>query len=353
MMDTTLQLFAGGYTGQTADFDSVRRALDAALSQIPANRVILGWGGGAELYAQTGAYLQSRGVEFFLWLPVFSEVSQLKPCTPVVGYSGEPVGGHGDSEQEDFAFNCPNDPRNLMAVEQVFAERFAGLPFDGVFLDRIRYPSFSSGLDSGLSCFCPRCREQYRSLGFDTAALYRNRAELFTDRSWQAFLGEKARIVTEAVEFLCMRLRGMGYAIGLDVFAPFLSRFVGQDLPALSRRADFLKPMLYRATQAPAGLPFEWDALLRASGADAPYTPDLDFVKRDLAALTAQSHCPVYAGVEWNRVPGIVNPDPAYLRESLDAYAEAGAQGFVLSWNLLDVPPENLAAAADWIRGAV
>ncbi|MDR1735763.1 MAG: hypothetical protein LBR85_02695 [Oscillospiraceae bacterium] len=350
MLDITVQVFAGGYKSAPADFGRVREKLEDVLNRIPATRVIMGWTPAPELYGRVRDFLRQRGVEFFLWLPVFSETGRMKPCVPVTDWAGGTAAGNADGAEEDFAFLCPNEPQNVRAALSVFNENFANIGFDGVFLDRIRYPSFAAGADAGFGCFCPRCREAYTRAGADTTALMRGQGRIFDDPAWRDFLKIKAQSVTESVGALCGELRNRGFKIGLDVFAPFLSRFVGQDIPALSRLADFVKPMMYRKTFAPAGIPFEWDALKLRTGISPPFAPDLDFCAGDLAELVKSADCPVYAGVEWNRVPGIARPTPGYIHESLGAYAAAGARGFVLSWNALDAPLENTAAAAQWLN---
>ncbi len=53
--------------------------------------------------------------------------------------------------------------------------------------------------------------------------------------------------------------------IGIDTFSPFISYFTGQDLEKLQEVADFIKPMMYRTTKAPAGLPFEFERFIDES----------------------------------------------------------------------------------------
>ena len=36
-------------------------------------------------------------------------------------------------------------------------------PFDGVFLDKIRFPSIANGLQDLFSCFCPFCAQKAAS----------------------------------------------------------------------------------------------------------------------------------------------------------------------------------------------
>jgi hypothetical protein len=51
---------------------------------------------------------------------------------------------------------------------------------------------------------------------------------------------------------------------------------------------------------------------------------------------------PVYAGVEINRAQRIAEVTPPYIEETINAYSQADVKGFVLSWNLLNAPQENI-----------
>lgn len=109
-------------------------------------------------------------------------------------------------------------------------------------------------------------------------------------------------------------------------------------------------------THAPAGLPFELDAILQETttneeqkkafykvlGFDPGKHPfDVDFTVKDMKKLVQNSKAPVFPGIEINRAR-IAEVTPSYIEETINAYTEAGAQGFVLSWNLLNAPKENI-----------
>ena len=42
--------------------------------------------------------------------------------------------------------------------------------------------------------------------------------------------------------------------VGADIYAPFLAYHVGQNTKKISEVVDFIKPMMYRYTEAPAGM---------------------------------------------------------------------------------------------------
>jgi len=110
-------------------------------------------------------------------------------------------------------------------------------------------------------------------------------------------------------------------------------------------------------TNAPAGLPFELDAILQETtsndeqkkafykvlGFDPEKQPfDLDFTVKDLRELEQTSKAPVYPGVEINRARRIAEVNPSYIEETINAYSQTDVKGFVLSWNLLNAPRENI-----------
>ena len=377
--DVVLQIRSGGFAGAAASPSVVLGRLEAALPLLPVSTIIMGWHTSPAVYQAVARYLRGSGIALYLWLPVFSEIGLLAPGRPVVGPDGTTARNYHLSDDENFEFYCPNDPANTTNLLAVFERYFAPLGFDGVFLDKIRYPSFVNGPAGGLTCFCPYCREIYAREGIDPTALqtrieelprhttpfgvtaYQNGKYSFRDELWGHFFNLRQRLVYDRLSSICHTLRGQSYKIGLDVFAPFMSQFVGQDIPRLSTLADFIKPMMYATTSAPAGLPFELAALLRETGTepgrgeycrllglDQTRKPfDLDFTAAEMNSLAGACACPVYPGIELNYVPGVAEPGPAYIESALRAYNAAA--GVVLCWDLLAMPPENIRAAGDFL----
>ncbi len=68
------------------------------------------------------------------------------------------------------------------------------------------------------------------------------------------FLEVREEIIADAVTSLVRYFKDKGMTVGLDLFAPLISRFVGQNYALITKNADFIKPMLYRRTEAPAGI---------------------------------------------------------------------------------------------------
>ena len=384
--EVTVQIFSGSFLEKAAPYKIVEKKLISCLSRMPVNKVIMGWAPDKELYQRTAEFLTKRNIDFYLWFPVFSETGSLEKLSPLIDIRGQRLECRSD---EEFSFCCPNS-KNVKKILNIFEREFSSVYFDGVFLDRIRYPSFanSHGAAGVLSCFCPECRAAYKRENFNIenikAALDVPESDIFTITRYQGngnylfkntalsvFFRLKAKIIYKSLEQMCKFFRERNYGIGFDVFAPFLSPFTGQDLVSLSGLCDFIKPMMYRVTCAPAGLPYETGYLLRQTGAQKQNfykslrinqqaaenensdiekkSFNLAFSARELKGFSAASACPVYAGIEINRVKNFAEADPAYIEETIKAYAKTGIRGLALSWNLLDMPEENIAKTADLI----
>jgi hypothetical protein len=79
-------------------------------------------------------------------------------------------------------------------------------PFDGVFLDKIRFPSPANGLNEVLSCFCDHCRRAAAADGLHLASVARSLQEPFVasepppatrgkvEKSW---LGSRRRMASQ------------------------------------------------------------------------------------------------------------------------------------------------------------
>ena len=162
--------------------------------------------------------------------------------------------------------------------------------------------------------------------------------------------------------------------VALDVFAPALSRAVGQDIAALAPLAEFTKGMLYLGTHGPAGLPFElcrlarWlehggvaapgrrlaevlglplphmDALCRGSLETGVFELQLDALRR-LAGPSAA------AGID----AGVIEDLAVLDDEALDSAVQAAAAArvpIVLSWDLMTIPAERLTRIGRITRSA-
>ena len=167
----------------------------------------------------------------------------------------------------------------------------------------------------------------------------------FADPVAAAYFEAKGHIVSNAVAAIADSFRGRGLEVGMDLYAPFMAQFVGQDYRILSQHADFIKPMLYRQTFAPAGMGFEYDLLRKAvPGAEGypEFTMDVDFLDSQLKAMEPYA-CGKYPGIEINYREKVAPTSPEYVTESLDAVMRHGFDGAVLSWNVMEAPDSHIS----------
>lgn len=385
-----LQIFSGGFLQRETNFKQLKEKLVPVFEQLAVSKVIMGWYPDRQLYQKVRQLTRQYGVELYLWLPVFSEIGLLKPVKILKNDSGYDVKNYQLKAGENFEFYCPAAKENIKAVKEIFNEKFDAIGFDGVFLDKIRYASFANGSDGVFSCFCPTCISRYQEKGLDYALLqeemqqvrvgqsgyesvplkitaYQNGKYQFSNPLWEQFFTCKADLIYESIAELTKFFRQKHMKIGLDVFAPFLSYFVGQDVERLGGLVDFVKPMMYRITDAPAGLPFEYRHFLQASGQGSQFEVrnrmneilgieqsagiafNLPFVLNELKLMKSWNPS-VYCGIEINRIDGVVPADPNYIKEYLEQLNHSDQDGYVLSWDLLSAPDENLKTVYQYLE---
>ena len=356
-----VQVSLGSWTAPQYTTDAIISRIDSVSSRIPVEKVIIGWSIDKELYRQVGEHLHAKGIGMLLWLPVFAETEEVCENTPAVDLWGRIPANYDLTEGEGFRFSCPTDPQNAANIIDVYDRYFSDCGFDGVFLDRIRTQSFVGGVSGVLSCGCPLCAEQFKKEGIlleDVKEAWTTQGDnflsvsgyvpetgfSFADPLAAAFFRAKGHIVSNTVAAVADSLRSRGLEIGIDLYAPFMAPFVGQDYEILSRHADFIKPMLYRKTTAPAGMGFEYELLRKAAPEAAGYPEfamDPAFLESQLEAMEAYP-CAKYPGIEINWRKGVAKTTPEYVTESLDAVMRHRFAGAVLSWNIMEAPDAHI-----------
>lgn len=361
--DYVVQVSLGSWHSPDYTAEQIIGRIDSVSRMIPVGKVIIGWSLDKDIYRQVGAYLQEKGIRMLLWLPVFAETEEVCDNSPAVDLWGRIPANYDLAAGEGFRFNCPSDPLNAAHIVALYDTCFSDCGFDGVFLDRIRTQSFVSGVGGVLNCGCPLCAERFAAEGVDLEEV-RNAWETLGDRFLSVegytpesgfrfkdslaarFFEAKGRIVSGAVAAIADSLRSRGLEIGMDLYAPFMAPFVGQDYAILSQHADFIKPMLYRRTNAPAGMGFEYELLRKAVPEATGYqdiTMDRAFLDSQLKAMEPYP-CAKYPGIEINYRADIVPTSPDYVVESLDEIKRHHFEGAVLSWNIMEAPDAHIRA---------
>jgi hypothetical protein len=264
--------------------------------------------------------------------------------------------------------------------------------FDGVFIDKIRFPSMANGLQDVFSCFCEYCMDAAARADLDlnrvrASFLGRCREEqparpssippgsawleiLISDQPLlQQFIRFRANSINNVIEQITERVHQLGKKLSLDVFSPSLAPLVGQDFIFMDQRAAWVKPMIYRFSNGPSSLRSEIPALIRELAVyfDWEISRVMDWVGEKvegfggvslseienaapLGILRAEtsnavrlfSNSPVYLGVETVSIPGGMTIKPHHVEEILEMGQATGVQGYVLSWDLLHTPLKNV-----------
>ncbi len=356
-----VQVSLGGWHSPDYSAQQIIGRIDTVSNLIPVEKVIIGWSLDKDIYKEVGTYLHSKGIKMLLWMPVFAETEEMCENSPAVDLWGNIPANYDLAAGEGFRFNCPSDPRNAANVIAIYDNHFSDCGFDGVFLDRIRTQSFVSGVGGVLNCGCPLCVEKFKAEGMDLEAVKAeweacgdaffsvsgyspSQGFCFENSVASAYFKAKGHIVSNAVASIADSFHSRGLEVGMDLYAPFMAPFVGQDYEILARHADFIKPMLYRQTFAPAGMGFEYDLLKKAVPGASGYPDfamDAEFLNSQLEAMEPYS-CAKFPGIEINYREGVAPTSPQYILESLDAVLSHGFDGAVLSWNIMEAPVNHI-----------
>ena len=357
-----VQVSLGGWHAPDYTAEQIIARIDSVAQMIPVRKVIIGWSLDSSIYKEVGAFLHGKGIQMLLWLPVFAETEEVCDNQPAVDLWGRIPANYDLAAGEGFRFNCPSSPENAVNVVGIYDTYFADCGFDGVFLDRIRTQSFVSGVGGVLNCGCPLCQEKFAAEGVDLEEVKASWEALgdaffnvtghdpvgsfsFENPLTAKYFEVKGHIVSSGVAAVADSLRARGLEIGMDLYAPFMAPFVGQDYAILAQHADFIKPMLYRQTFAPAGMGFEYD-LLKAAVPSATGYPSFEmtaeFLDSQLDAM-APYPCAKYPGIEINYREGVVPTSPEYVTESLQHVMAHHFDGAVLSWNIMEAPDAHIA----------
>ena len=375
------QAFTGGAAGRGITAEDILHQLQG----VPVQAVIVGWSEDTAVYRQLREALHRRGAEMWLWFPVFSEHTLREGLRRQVSIrDSAPLGARIFDGDETFDFCCPSQtglPQRLLGK---YDRDFAGGVFDGVFLDRIRYPSMTVGVEALFGCACGDCCDWLTENGLPRQSLndlfrritarmadrdcvdplglvhYHMGQYNFADPDLETLLWLKCRRIESIVGALCDGFRSRGLKVGMDLFAPFLAPLVGQDYKQLGAMADFVKPMLYRHTYTPAGLTFEMDAMARAISQDVPdayearraYLGQLtgldnnaaDFFDRELAAIPAVTR--VVPGIELHTAEGLPPIRRADIADSVHRVERAGYFDRAACWDVLSAEKEAIEAFA-------
>jgi hypothetical protein len=367
------------YAPPDATPGEVRQRLRQAFELLPISIVILGWDLPRRLEEAVAEEITRHNATLYRWHPLlasdagFALPDEWQPINlrgkPVPGFKGLP----------EFTFICPNrtDVQEWIAERiEVAAQR--GI-YQGLFFDRMRFPSPAENPERHLACFCKYCQRIASDSGLDLEAVRRqiesyltdtDRAKAFTqalftstnDSVLESFFTFRFNSITRIIQYATKLARSHGLSIGLDCFSPTLTRIVGQDLSALNKSCDWIKLMTYPRVFGPAGLPFELRALanwlttsFKFNEAEAvKIVSEASGLSLSANGLKSESIAHeiqrgrdaritnLLAGIALVEVEDIHAPTIEQIRSDIAACKDA--DGLAISWDLWHIKPEYLSA---------
>ena len=373
--------------------EEVQQKLRAACEILPISIIILGWDVPPRLIEVCGKEAQRANARLFRWQPLLTSDGEfpVKTDYQVIGLSGRRVAGH--LNMPEFTFMCPNNPDlngNLLAHLEKILQR--GM-YDGIFLDRMRFPALSNDPVNNLSCFCPHCQAQAKAYGLDLLNIQNQIKQMLTTNegilqfiqiilnsgsreeltpkqlTLRKFFNFRADSITRIVRQMNKLARSYAWKIELDCFSPTLAYSVGQDLAALDSIGDWIKTMTYLHTFAPAGLPFELNGMLEFIKKNKAIDGDLiidwlskitrlplpneqkilitnglpsSALEKELTKANKYVSKKLLAGIELVAIKNITNLNPLQLEKDMRAFQKTEADGIVISWDLWHIQEESL-----------
>jgi hypothetical protein len=376
---TTIAVQYLEYAPRGATPAKVRQRLRQAFELLPISIVILGWDLPRRLEEAVAEETTRHNATLYRWHPLlasdagFALPDEWRP----INLRGEPVPGF--KGLPEFTFICPNRTDVLEWIaERIEVAAQRGI-YQGLFFDRMRFPSPAENPERQLACFCKYCQRIASDSGLGLETVRRqiqsyitdaDRAKAFTqtlftptnDSVLESFFTFRFDSITRIIQYAAKLARSHRLSIGLDCFSPTLMRMVGQDVSALNKSCDWIKLMTYPRVFGPAGLPFELRALANwlttsfkineteatrivneASGLSLSANGlESESIAHEIQRGRDAGITNLLAGIALVEVDGVHAPTLEQIRSDLEACKDA--DGLAISWDLWHIKPEYLSA---------
>ncbi len=141
--------------------------LDQAFGILPLTHVLMGWKVPTPVLQACDNVISAHMARMYRWHPLLTSDGgfQVKPDWQVIGLDGNPVPVF--TGRQEFAFICPNHPAATDVILNNLSYQLSQFDYQGVFLDRIRYPSPAANAALQLGCFCEHCQLAAAAAGID------------------------------------------------------------------------------------------------------------------------------------------------------------------------------------------
>ncbi len=383
-------------------FEDFKRFIFNVKKYLNLNILMLWANNNYKLYEDFIKICNESEIESYLWFPVLSDNPNYKITEDKLTLNYDGSRGYGktgqwknpNQKEEDFLFICPNNKTAVNNLFKLFKKSVDNFKFNGVFLDRIRYSSGTNGLESLFSCFCKYCRKKFShryNLSLNEYIkkikdfLYNFKKITNEDiKRWPSFeyvwelsglkkfMNFRNISIYDVVKKFSDYTKIKSMKVGADLYSFSLSQIVSQDYRMLQDCCDWIKPMMYCHTVGPAGIPLEISCLVNAfkiinsnlseksilkffeniMGIELPESLDVLLEKgiseeflsveiKKIENLFLSSRLKVYPGFEAVKIPGVCVIDEIILDKYIEQIHNK-TEGFIASWNLLDIPESNL-----------
>ena len=372
--------------------DTAKSILDRAYERLKFSILIIGWNLPEKLISVCKNFCERNNLKLYRWQPLLTSDGEMIPNSewacrnlfsePIRGFKGLP----------EFTFCCPNREEAAESILGRVRSVMETGDYDGMFLDRIRFPSPMENPSEYLGCFCKSCRKKALNYGLDLGEAIEELKKLISHQNgaqkllrylfnksgkhefastdvFDTFFNFRESSITDLIKTTSNAITDMGFDVGLDCFSPLLARAAGQNIKALSPFSKWIKIMSYGHTLGVAGIPFELIGLVKwlskqynLTERDAvkmlSYETDFDLpdtldelaekgikpkdLAKEVRTVKLELKTPVVAGMELVDLPDFARLNPEQIKEDFIAFRDAGASGIAMSWDLRYIPLEYL-----------
>lgn len=362
-MKYIIQINTGNLKNKLYETQTIIDKLEEITSKITISKAIIGWYPDKAQNKDIITYLKSKSIETYFWLPVFAEVTNDIDFDENIKLNI--FNEHDDTftKNDKFNFVCESSMNNINKIISKYLEYTESLDFDGVFLDRCRYQSPKVDKNAIFGCMCDNCKKIYKENNINIDLLdehiyeklipvdIKNGNYIFTDQNINNLLNIKNKIITDKIAYLYNYFKSKNKKVGLDTFALSLAHFVGQDLIELSKYSDFIKPMFYLETSAPAGVSYEAEGLNKESidKINDLYKSNINTISGTISQIRylKNYNTNITPGIDVCNIENICKATTSYTLEYVKALQDEGVNEIVLSWNALLITTELLDKLKD------
>ena len=178
-----------------------RLKLRAAIKHLPIDCLLMGWDVPYKIHEVCQNETNQSNIKLYRWQPLLTGDGTIYPkikwrtrnvnMVPVNGYLG----------LAEFTFMCPNNPEVRTAILTHVADLAHSGIYDGIFLDRMRYPSPAADPVNSLTCFCEHCHTAAHEYGLDLENIRHSLVDAKEKHLLRVLSGDKIQPLSDFFDF--------------------------------------------------------------------------------------------------------------------------------------------------------